>query len=121
MLNKQAMSRKDFPRGRERKEIGTMWHNLQAIHSETDWTTAFNDFYVRYKDRSETFRNKVQVIYRNKIKFAKPYIYKKFNIGFENIEPSGKRNIKLMVRQLTRNGKFQDLFFKIFKEADEKK
>ena len=44
-------------------------------------------------------------------------------MAFDSYKGTGsdQRNVKLTLRQLTRNGKFQDLFFYIFRVHDQKK
>lgn len=98
ILRKKALSKKDFPKGRERRDILACWEKLQSIHSENEWQKEFNAFYVKYREKSANFKSNVQLIYKNKNRFAMPYVYKNFNLGIQNIEPEGKRKLKLTIR-----------------------
>ena len=60
-------------------------------------------------------------IYKLKHKFVKAYTSDKFNFGFDYHFSSKCRDVKIALRQLQKNEKFQDLFFWVFHNSNKKK
>lgn len=77
------MIKREF-RFKEKKEILEHFSRIQEIESKDEFMKEFNIFYIKYKDRSEVFKQKTMTIYKLKEKFARAFTKTKFNFGFNN-------------------------------------